>query len=37
VRQILLVPGLALLPQGGSSVDNAGGPFAEAFRLGFAG
>jgi len=35
VRQILLVPGLHLLPQGGSNVDNAGGPFAESFKLGF--
>ncbi|HEY2618190.1 MAG TPA: cytochrome P450 [Acetobacteraceae bacterium] len=35
VRQILLVPGVHLLPQGGSAVDTAGGPFAESFRLGF--
>jgi cytochrome P450 len=35
VRQILLVPGLHLLPQGGSAVDNAAGPFAESFKLGF--
>ena len=35
VRQILLVPGLHILPQGGSAVDNAGGPFAESFKLGF--
>jgi cytochrome P450 len=35
VRQILLVPGLHLLPQGGSAVDSAGGPFAESFKLGF--
>jgi cytochrome P450 len=35
IRHILLVPGLHLLPQGGSAVDNAGGPFAESFRLGF--
>jgi cytochrome P450 len=35
VRQILLVPGVHLLPQGGSAVDNAGGPFAESFKLGF--
>jgi cytochrome P450 len=35
VRQILLVPGVHLLPQGGSTVDNAGGPFAESFKLGF--
>jgi cytochrome P450 len=35
VRQILLVSGLHLLPQGGSAVDNAGGPFAESFKLGF--
>ena len=30
VRQILLVPGVHLLPQGGSAVDNAAGPFAES-------
>jgi cytochrome P450 len=35
IRQILLVPGVHLLPQGGSAVDNAGGPFAESFKLGF--
>ena len=35
VRQILLVPGLHMLSQGGSAVDNAGGPFAESFKLGF--
>jgi cytochrome P450 len=35
IRQILLVPGLQMLPQGGSAVDNAGGPFAESFKLGF--
>jgi len=35
VRQILLVHGLHVLPQGGSAVDNAGGPFAESFKLGF--
>jgi cytochrome P450 len=35
VRQILLVPGLHVLPQGASAVDNAGGPFAESFKLGF--
>jgi cytochrome P450 len=35
VRQILLVPGVRLLPQGGSAVSNAGGPFAESFKLGF--
>lgn len=35
VRQILLVPGVHLLPQGGSIVNNAGGPFAESFKLGF--
>jgi cytochrome P450 len=35
IRQILLVPGLHMLPQGGSAVDDAGGPFAESFKLGF--
>jgi cytochrome P450 len=35
IRQIMLVPGLHLLPRGGSAVDNAGGPFAESFKLGF--
>ena len=35
IRQILLVPGLHLLPQGGSALDNSGGPFAESFKLGF--
>jgi len=35
VRQILLVPGVHLLPHGGSAVDTAGGPFAESFKLGF--
>lgn len=35
VRQILLVPGLHLLPDGGSAVDVAGGPFAESFKLGY--
>jgi len=35
IRQILLVPGLRLLPGGGSAVDNADGPFAESFKLGF--
>jgi cytochrome P450 len=35
VRQLLFVPGLRLLPQCGSTVDNAGGPFAETFKLGF--
>ncbi len=35
IRQILLVAGVHLLPQGGSTVDNAGGPFAETFKLGF--
>jgi len=24
-----------MLAQGGSAVDNAGGPFAESFKLGF--
>jgi cytochrome P450 len=35
IRQILLVPGLHLLPQGASAVANAGGPFAESFKLGY--
>jgi cytochrome P450 len=35
IRQILLVPGLHLLPDDGSAVGNAGGPFAESFKLGF--
>jgi cytochrome P450 len=35
IRQILLIPGLHLLPNGGSAVDAAGGPFAESFKLGF--
>jgi len=35
IRHILLVPGVHLLPQGGSAVANAGGPFAESFKLGF--
>ena len=35
VRQILLVPGLHLLPGEASAVGTAGGPFAESFRLGF--
>ena len=35
IRQLLLVPGLRLLPGGGSAVDNAGGPFAESFKLGY--
>lgn len=35
IRQILLVPGVRLLPQGGSKIDVAGGPFAESFKLGF--
>ena len=35
VRQILLVSDLHMLPQGASAVDNAGGPFAESFKLGF--
>ena len=35
IRQILLVPGVRLLPGGGSAVDNAGGPFAERFELGY--
>ena len=35
IRRILLVPGLHLLPDGGSAVGNAGGPFAETFKLGY--
>ena len=35
IRQILLVPGVHLLPQGGSIVDAKGGAFAESFKLGF--
>ena len=35
VRQLLLVAGLHLLPDGASLVGNAGGPFAESFKLGF--
>ena len=35
IRQLLLVPGLRLLPGSGSVVDNAGGPFAESFKLGY--
>jgi len=35
IRHILMVPGVHLLPQGGSAVDNKGGPFAESFKLGF--
>ena len=34
VRQILLLSGIRLLPDGRSQVDNAGGPFAERFVLG---
>ena len=34
IRQILLLPGIRLLPDGGSAVDMAGGPFAEHFILG---
>ena len=34
IRQLLLLPGLRLLPNGQSAVDNAGGPFAEHFLLG---
>jgi hypothetical protein len=30
----LLLPRLRLLDNGGSAVDNAGGPFAEHFRVG---
>jgi cytochrome P450 len=35
IRHLLLVPGLHLLPQDGSAISNAGGPFAESFKLGF--
>ncbi|MBV9825538.1 MAG: cytochrome P450 [Alphaproteobacteria bacterium] len=35
IRQVLLVPGVHLLPQDGSAINNAGGPFAESFKLGF--
>ena len=35
IKQILLVPGVHLLPGGGSTVDVKGGPFAESFKLGF--
>jgi cytochrome P450 len=35
IRQILLLPGLRLLPQDGSTVDSAGGAFAESFKLGY--
>jgi cytochrome P450 len=31
IRQILLLPGISLLPDGESRIDNAGGPFAEHF------
>ena len=34
IRQILLLPGIHLLPDGGSQVGYAGGPFAEHFVLG---
>lgn len=34
IRQILLLPAIRLLPDGGSTVDMAGGPFAEHFVLG---
>jgi hypothetical protein len=33
VRQILRLPGVRLLPDGGSRIDDAGGPFAESFVL----
>lgn len=33
IRQILLLPGVGLLPDGGSRVDMADGPFAEHFVL----
>ena len=36
IGQILQVPGVHLLPDGGSAVETKGGPFAESFRLGFA-
>jgi len=35
IRQILRVPGVYILPDGGSAVDTRGGPFAESFKLGF--
>ena len=35
IRRLLLVPGLRLLPEAGSIVDNRGGPFAESFQLGY--
>ena len=35
IRQILLLPSIHLLPDGGSAVDTAAGPFAEHFVLGF--
>jgi cytochrome P450 len=31
VRQILRLPGVSLLPDGGSHIDTVGGPFAESF------
>ncbi len=34
VRQIMRLPGVRLLPDGGSRIDDAGGPFAESFVLG---
>jgi cytochrome P450 len=33
VRQILRLPGISLLPDGGSRIDTAGGPFAESFLV----
>ncbi|MFW8588861.1 cytochrome P450 [Rhizobium beringeri] len=35
VRQILLLPGVHLLDGNGSAVDNANGPFAERFIIGY--
>lgn len=35
IRQVLLLPQVRLLPDGGSRVDMAGGPFAEHFLLGY--
>lgn len=35
IRQLLLLPALHLLPEGGSTIDVAGGPFAEHFVLGY--
>ena len=35
IRRILLVPEVRLLPNSASAVDNASGPFAERFELGY--